>query len=442
MNESIQEDEYDKEDDEKDEDLNSMYLSYPNIPLHLDQPQGSWSYSPLFKTSQTGGTLVWQIGFDDTTNEMVMIHGQYQTKLGKSGQIQETRRRIETNNSGLNLQEQARLEAQKKRIDKYRLGYRPFSNQDQTKEPAACLLTEYVQGKSIKEADLPIAIQAKVDGMRCRIFVRYESDEEGNVKDKIVMLSRTTVEWKWLEHIHLQVAPLFEWLPKEVGLDGELYLEGQSFERLQTALRTTKTKDELNDHVKLYIFDLILLNTILEDRASMLTHAMASSKEAMGEDFFSHIYVMPMYQVDTFKELNEQLKEFEKQGHEGLVVRKFGRYPDGSLKPPKKVKESFYLPSRNNNTQKVKSWKDAEGTIVDVTQGEGSHEGLAIFTLKIDTKEVPITFQCVPNGTAEERRNLYMNRKKLIGKLYTYKFFEYMESGAPRFPKGLRFFQQ
>lgn len=432
--------------DEEEEVIDKRFLRYPIIELHVLDPEGSWCYSPLFKNAEGGGKLMWQIGFDESTQELVTVYGLYTTMSGGQGQLQTTRRKVVCNQSGLSLQQQARLEAQKKRLDKHRTGYRPYTNVDSTSkgsaEPGACLLADYEKGKTIKESDFPIAVQSKVDGMRCRIFVRSRTDEKGDVIDDVVLLSRSKVEWKWLDHIRKQVKGIFKYLPNGAGLDGELFITGVPFETLQSALRTTKTKNAYNDSVKLYIFDVIVLQTVLEDRICMLDNAMNCYREEVGDvDSIKDIQVLPMYLINSFDELEQHLTECIEAGDEGLVIRKFGRTPQGVDKTPTKMKESYYIPIRNNNTQKMKVWKDAEGKIVSVTEGEGSHTGHAIFTLEISTKKGPLRFQCEPNGTSEERKALYADRQKLIGRIYTYKYFNYMESGAPRFPKGLRFYK-
>jgi DNA ligase-1 len=106
-----------------------------------------------------------------------------------------------------------------------------------------------------------------------------------------------------------------------------------------------------------------------------------------------------------------------KKGYEGLIIRnKKGAY-----------QEKY----RSKNLQKYKEFQDDEFEIIDYTEGTGKEKDLIIWVCQ--TKDGK-TFQVRPKGTHEERKKLYKNGKKHIGKMLTVVFQELTNDGIPRFP--------
>ena len=110
---------------------------------------------------------------------------------------------------------------------------------------------------------------------------------------------------------------------------------------------------------------------------------------------------------------------FMKEGHEGTILR--------NIDAPYEIKK------RSKNLQKYKDFQDEEFKIIDFTEGKGVEKGLILWIC--ETKEGN-TFTVRPKGTHEERRTLYKNGKKYIGKKLTVIFQEYTKDGIPRFPVG------
>ena len=75
-----------------------------------------------------------------------------------------------------------------------------------------------------------------------------------------------------------------------------------------------------------------------------------------------------------------------------------------------------------------------EFKIIGFHEGKGDEKGLVIWDCTTNKEEKP--FSVRPKGTAEQRKDLYDNGKKYIGKKLTVIFQEYHESGIPRFPVG------
>ena len=72
--------------------------------------------------------------------------------------------------------------------------------------------------------------------------------------------------------------------------------------------------------------------------------------------------------------------------------------------------------------------------MVNIINGDGSDKGLAIFILETDAGN---RFNCRPEGTQENRAELYISRKELVGKFLTVRYFELSKEGIPIFPVGV-----
>lgn len=90
--------------------------------------------------------------------------------------------------------------------------------------------------------------------------------------------------------------------------------------------------------------------------------------------------------------------------------------------------------NRSYSLLKLKDFQDAEYRIVDIIDGDGSDKNLAIFVLETDNGS---RFNCRPEGSQENRAELYINRPKLLGKYLTVRFFELSKDNIPIFPVGV-----
>jgi DNA ligase-1 len=112
--------------------------------------------------------------------------------------------------------------------------------------------------------------------------------------------------------------------------------------------------------------------------------------------------------------------KYTKKGYEGLIIRnKKGGY-----------QESY----RSKNLQKYKEFVDDEFEIVGYTDGTGIEKDLVIWTCKTKTGN---TFQVRPKGTHDERRDLFINGQRYVGKYLTVVYQELTNDGIPRFPTTL-----
>ena len=119
--------------------------------------------------------------------------------------------------------------------------------------------------------------------------------------------------------------------------------------------------------------------------------------------------------------INDFLEKYTKEGFEGVIIRnKNGKYEENN---------------RSVNLQKLKKFVDEEFEIIDYTTPNiGKEVGCVIWICK--TKEGK-KFNVRPSGNYQERKNLYKNAKKYLGKMLTVRYQELTNGHVPRFPVGI-----
>ena len=126
-------------------------------------------------------------------------------------------------------------------------------------------------------------------------------------------------------------------------------------------------------------------------------------------------------ECDKEKNIDEFLDKYIKEGYEGLIIRnKNGKYEENA---------------RSVNLQKLKKFVDEEFKIINyTTPNVGKEVGYVIWIC--ETKEGK-TFNVRPSGNYTERKKLYREGKKYIGKMLTVRYQELTNGNVPRFPVGV-----
>lgn len=373
-------------------------------------------FAALYKLDSKGKVRMWTIDSNNPPGTYKVSHGE------EGGKMQTTTVKVKQKNVGkaneTTLEEQADLEAQSKwnaQIDK---GYR--TNGISLHAPLDIASSKRLMEKAKQYLPMlakdfrdyshkivyPCFYQPKLDGIRCISYI--------DPHDDVVLLSRKGKEFTMLKHLK---EPIFKILDKNRDwiLDGELYSHGMSFDDITSIVRKSKTVDERAETLGYITYDCFQIGTDrpYEFRKNQLEQMIRQVPPSVVQGLRTGI-------IDSEVDIPIQLKLAEDSGYEGIMLRnKLGLYENDR---------------RSSHLQKVKSFQDAEFEIVGCKEGVGKFEGMAILTcLTKDDKQ----FDVMPMGTAEHRKSLYDNRKSLIGKLLTVKFFEYTDSGVPRFPIGI-----
>jgi DNA ligase-1 len=298
--------------------------------------------------------------------------------------------------------EQCMKEANAKRIKKLESGYfEDMKNiyMEQYFEPMLAAKWEDYKDK----IQYPIYSQAKLDGIRC-------------IVTKDGMFSRNGKAIISAPHIFDSVKPLFETNP-DLIFDGELYADkfANDFNKIVSLVKKTKpTADDLKESKELieyHIYDLPSSDKNFIHRIYDLAILFETRSE-----LHPHCRIVETYKVPSEDVVTELYEKYVEEGYEGQMLRLDSKYEN----------------KRSKNLLKHKSFVDEEYTILDICEGEGNRTGTAGYMVFETAEGKP--FKSNVKGTWDETAEMLKNKKQLIGKQATIKYFNLTPDGIPRFP--------
>ncbi len=238
----------------------------------------------------------------------------------------------------------------------------------------------------------PVFVQPKLNGMRM-LFDGQGGWSRGN-KDVIPDV---------INHLSMDTAGFI--------LDGELMLPGNVLlQETMTAIK--RYRPELSPKLIYCVYDVVDESVSFEKRNKIVNDVCNVAPE--------NVKIVNTYICHNEIEVMQYHKQFVSGGYEGTMIR--------FLNAP------YEIGKRSYSLLKLKDFVDEEFRIVDCIDGEGSDTGLAIFTLDAGNGQ---TFNCRPEGTQENRAELFKNRNQLIGKYLTVRYFEKSRDNIPIFPVGV-----
>jgi ATP-dependent DNA ligase len=173
-----------------------------------------------------------------------------------------------------------------------------------------------------------------------------------------------------------------------------------------------KYRPELSPELLYHVYDIVDDSLTFEER-----HALIAK---LSKKFPKNVVVVVTHECLSEQDVYLNHKSFTKNGYEGTMIRN--------------PEMAYEIGKRSYSLLKLKDFVDAEYKIVDVVDGAGSDVGLAIFELETDDGQ---RFNCRPEGTQENRADLYKKRKQLLGKFLTVRYQELSKDGIPIFPVGV-----
>ena len=259
----------------------------------------------------------------------------------------------------------------------------------------------------------PAYVQKKYDGIRCISYMR---------SNEIILESRKGIHFQHFSVLKDMLKPIFQKLPANFYLDGELYTDKLDFQVFSGLIRLTEGKStpeniENINQIEYHIYDFIDLDRPLltyKERLDILKKIKLNNNLCILADTF---IANKLEDVKTFHD------KFIQEGYEGAMIRDM----DGIYEVNKRSK---YL-------QKYKEFMEEEFKVVGYEQGTGDEKGAIVWRcITKDNKP----FSVRPRGTFESRKKLYEEGDKYIGKDLTVIFQEYTVECIPRFPvgKGIR----
>jgi len=201
------------------------------------------------------------------------------------------------------------------------------------------------------------------------------------------------------------------WFTKDFppfAVDGELWSKRGEFEHIQSIVMQQKAHEGWRE-LAFYAFD-------VPKEVGGLTKRLAKLDYYLKLNYVDYLKVAPQFTCKDENELRRFLNEVEKAGGEGVVIR----HPDAP-----------YVTTRDAYSLKVKTFHDAECTVLAHHKGEGKYKDvLGSLTCKNDAG---IVFK-IGSGFSDDQRH---NPPK-IGARITYKYKELTKHGKPRFPVFMR----
>lgn len=250
----------------------------------------------------------------------------------------------------------------------------------------------------------PVYSQPKLDGIRC--IVRSDG-----------MWTRTGKPIISAPHIFEALKPLFEKNP-DLIFDGELYTDkyANDFNAIVSLVKKTKpTAQDLKDSAKVieyHIYDLPSNSGTFMERMDELWRI--KEVDPSNDGCCKTVETNLVEHIDDVEILYEN---YVAAGYEGQMLRVDAPYEN----------------KRSNSLLKHKSFIDEEYEIVGVEEGGGNLTGM-VGALVFESKQGG-KFTASVNGGWEYLKELWKERKSLIGKEATIKYFNITPDGKPRFPK-------
>lgn len=246
--------------------------------------------------------------------------------------------------------------------------------------------------------EFPCYVQPKLDGVLC-------------VTDGQNFWSKNGKRFPISNTAHLQV-PRFPQL-----VNGELMLDddGADFEDIISTLK--RAGHPQSHHLRFNAFDIVTDEPYVQRKLAL-------------KYLFEYRQLRSVHvgwrRVSTFKiasdrELEKAHKQFLEQGYEGTMVR---------------TAMGLYVSKKTRDLLKWKPLKDREFEIIDVREAKGKDKGTPIFICACGGTEPDATFRVRPMGTDAQRRKMWRQRHRLIGKLLTVEYQNLTKYGVPRFPRA------
>ncbi len=190
----------------------------------------------------------------------------------------------------------------------------------------------------------------------------------------------------------------------DFALDGELWSKRGEFEKIQSITSQLTPHDGWRE-LGFYVFDVPDAKGGLMQRLEKLENYIKEKEPAF-------LHKIPQYVCKDANHARAFHQKVEQLGGEGIVLRN-----------PNAPYEGF----RTQNALKLKSYDDAECTVIAHHEGKGKYKGLlGAFTCKDAFGRV---FRIGSGLSDKDRRN-----PPPIGAIITYKFNGFTANNLPRFP--------
>lgn len=371
------------------------------------------TFPPLYKRTSAGAIQQWAIAVrknKDDTGTIVITQGQVD---GKKQQYQEdiTEGKNLGRKNATTAFQQAVAEATsrwEKKRDRHHYGEDVAADESATRRALAPMLAQ-VYEKNFKKVDWKKAMaQPKLDGDR------MDARCEGK---KITLWSRKGVQIFSLPQV---VDGLQGLLRNGETFDGEAYIHGMHVTNLSGLLRRKKPDSE-TEKVSFRVYDQ-MIDAPFYERISDLNERLGDWVAAPKDS----IALVETIRVMNDAELMKFQRECIEQGFEGAMLR-WGM-------------TGYEAGKRSSSLLKVKTFQDAEFTILNVIASEGTFNLVDPVTGKVKHVQVAVfvcktknghRFTVTAPGTILQKYNILKRPNQFIGKQVELKYAGYTKTEEP-----------
>jgi len=188
-----------------------------------------------------------------------------------------------------------------------------------------------------------VIVQPKLDGERCRGIVGLEPilvSSEGEIKNFAC------------PHLVQALREIFFSLGRDLELDGELYIHGESHPEIHSIVSRTTNLHPLYYTIEYHVFDLI-------DETKSQLHRLKELKN-ISLIFPSCIKLVPSIPAENLGDVREIFSRYISDGYEGIIIRHC---------------DMPYVRKRSTFMMKFKPKKEDEYEIIGYVEGTGKYLG-------------------------------------------------------------------
>lgn len=192
-------------------------------------------------------------------------------------------------------------------------------------------------------------------------------------------------------------------------LDGELWLARQQFAQILSTVSKQQPVNSEWQQLAYYIFELPQAEGTFTERIRMMQLLVQQQNSP-------YLQVVPQFRVADRATLLAKLAQLEQAGAEGLMLHH---------------QDAHYKTGRSADLLKLKTYQDAEATVIGYRPGRGKYQGMvgALIVRTPEGKEFAIG-----SGLTDALRQT----PPAVGSEITYRYNGYTSNGIPRFARFLR----
>jgi len=355
----------------------------------------------LYDKSKSGKIKTWEIWVDSLYGEtsIHILHGYENGKKTKTGKVISKGKNIGKSNE-TTIYEQAKNEAQAMWQKKVDAGMVEDVNDIGNKFNYFPMLAIKYNPKK-HDLSKGYYLQPKLNGVRC-IAVKKNNE--------VKLYSRKGKDYTKINDSLAK--ELAKYMANDEIWDGEIFVKNWPFERIVEAVKKKCDDTEL---LEFHRYDVPSIDFSFSARFFYMVAKPTSNR---------------IKQVTTFKNILDffTVKSFHHKyvylGYEGVMLRD----PDAK----------YIWNHRDKALLKYKEFQDEEFRIIGYKQGTGTDNGAILWKCRgTHNNGSHYYFDCRPKGTIDNRRVLWKNGWRYVGKMLTVRFQQRSRDGLPIFPVGL-----